>query len=158
MQTFLSEYLTYDPATRRAYQGKDRVPLSPEGFYSQLGRPDLVGEVVEREQTQRIFFGCAIGAAVVGVGGSLWISLSPPPGFDPNTQAILSASLIAAGLVGAGLLVGIALRTDLDPVTSAEDEALANQHNAEPRRRLGITAPATPPVSWSWTRMQLSWK
>lgn len=115
-----------------ALQGDLDERLSPDEFYQKVGRPDLAKAYDHRRD---IMIG---GWVVAGVGAAVAayaLFSAPDDGNDDwNEHVFIGAGL--AAVVGGG--VGWWYRFHPQPISESEAKQLAEQHNQELRRRLGL--------------------
>jgi len=146
------------------YEGKDRVPLAPTDFYRKVGREDLAQEYELRENRRSALMATGTAIAVGGLTAMAVIAIAGQPGgcsqqsfadfsscvSDQGAQA--RDTMITAGLVGLGgavigglfCLAGSGI--DPNPVGPAVMHDLAERHNQDLKRRLGLSvAPVAAP-------------
>jgi opacity protein-like surface antigen len=111
------------------YLGQYKKPLGDEEFYRAIGRDDLAAQYEANVSRDHWVGATGVGVMLAGIGGGVGVALS---NCAHTSEAGCSAGGVALGgfAVGIGaLLIGVARRTDDNPVDLPARRQLADEHN-----------------------------
>jgi len=123
------------------YQGTYKEWLSPQEFYQEIGRPDLV-ESLETNESGMLIGGLIMYTGMLGTAaGATWLTVEGLGGDDPN---YLLPALVTGASVA--LLIGglIYKPATLQPITQREAWKLADQYNQQLKDELGLPEDYSP--------------
>lgn len=117
------------------FRGKDKTPISGVEFYETLGRMDLAAKYRRHQALKLSLYG--VGGAAFATGLVMWgMHLAGSPvSDDVNLRAIG----FGAGVLGI-LSVGFTGLVNPHPIEAHDARDLADAHNAQLRRELGLGA------------------
>lgn len=128
--------------------GASTLPIQFGDFYDRAGRPDLRARYDEAVATKDLltYGGLAgeLGLAALGIGVFTLVFLLPVTALEAAFAAILLVSGSAMGLaIVSGVVSIVGSFLEPNPIGLDEARAVAADHNAALRRRLGLPAEAT---------------
>lgn len=123
-----------------AYQGDLDQTISPQDFYRQVGRPDLVKAYEARRSGMITAF---VLGTLASVGGIAWIASQDRSDLDHEPSPVGPLLLITAGSISWG--VGYYLYFKPHPISENEAKSLADGYNQNLRRKLGLATVSQAP-------------
>jgi len=128
-------FIGFDEGVTTPFQGKYRKPLEGVDFYKALGRQDLLALYQQRNGLRwTLLAGGVVGMMAGTVVPASILFLSD---WDGTTRAL--GYLISGGVFLTGLLFYfIGTIWSPDPVTPSEARQLADEHNVDLRKKLGL--------------------